>query len=111
MEVIIMNKMITLILCMTILVTLAGCAISPDKARDIPELSEIANYTEEQLDEKLIGLSEDELRQSWGEPDGMLSGFWGDIWNISDESNKKITIYFNQDGGAENIIVTEEDNQ
>lgn len=74
---------------------------------DTPELNEIFNYTQEQLEEKLLGLSEEDMHNSWGEPDGMLSGFWGDIWHLSDESNKQIILYYDKDGTVENIRIIE----
>ena len=36
----------------------------------------------EEFDVGLKGYSRDSVIDCWGEPDGMLSGFWGDIWNL-----------------------------
>lgn len=44
----------------------------------------------------------DELREHWGTPDEMLSGYW-DIWNIN--SSKKMTVCYNNDGYVENVMI------
>lgn len=48
--------------------------------------------TEQQAAETLAGTSREVLRKAWGEPDGMLSGFYGDIYNGPD--GKRIVVYY-----------------
>lgn len=98
-----MKKLLSLVLALTFMLVLTGC--KPDKTTDTPKLGEFSDYTQEQLEEKLVGLSNEELRHLWGEPDGMLSGFWGDIWNLSDESNQQVIIYYSEDGIVEHVLV------
>lgn len=83
---------------------LTGCANRPDGTVDIPELGKLSNYTKEQLEEKLIGCSIEEIHHSWGEPDGMLYGLWGDTWYLNDEQNQDITVYYDKDGVVEYFI-------
>ena len=78
----------------------------------VMEKSDILNYTQEQLEEKLIGLSCEDMHNSWGEPDDFLSGFWGDIWDLDDNNNEfitpyhdVITLYYDENGYVENIVI------
>ena len=71
----------------------------------VMEKSDMLNYTQEQLEEKLIGLSGEEMHNAWGEPDGYLSGFWGDIWNLDDNNNTFIAFYYDEKGYVENIVI------
>ena len=57
------------------------------------------------LEEELIGLSEEELHRRWGEPDGVLSGFWGDIWNLGALSDRQIIVYYSAEGIVETVKV------
>lgn len=118
-----MKKLIAL--CLLLAFVLTGCAGKPEStaditenpadimensadimenSADIPELGEVSNYTQEQLEEKLIGLSIEETHNLWGEPDSCLSGLWGDTWYLKDEQNQQITVYYDKDGIVENII-------
>ena len=60
---------------------------------------------QEQLEEKLIGLSQEEIYRSWGEPDGHLSGFWGEIWQLASEKSKHVTVYYDENGIVEHVMV------
>lgn len=89
---------------------LAGCSKKSD-SDDILTLKEInglvteKGYTENDCLEELSGRHEKEMAAAWGEPDGMLSGFWGDIWYLSDD--KQIIVYYDKDGAVENIRIAE----
>lgn len=99
-----MKKHIVFVLTLTAALALAGCASRPDGTADTPEFGEIADYTQEQLDEKLIGRSQEEIHSAWGEPDGMLSGFRGDIYHVPDGYESMI-LYYDADGIVETIKV------
>lgn len=101
-----MKKLIALVLTLLFMFTLTGC--QSDKTIGTPELNEITNYTQEQLEERLVGLLNEELYHSWGEPDGMLSGLYGDIWYISDEHDRQIVVYYDGDGVVEHILVDQQ---
>ena len=78
---------------------------------DTMELSEVRGlvlekrYTQEEIEEKLKGEYRDDIIVSWGEPDGHLSGFWGDVWFLDDIKDKKITLYYDADGCVENVRI------
>ncbi len=48
------------------------------------------------LNETCYGMSNDEIHTMFGEPDGYLSGFWGDIYVNSD--NRRVIIYYDEKG-------------
>ena len=58
---------------------------------------EEGTYTVDSND--LIGYDRDQLREIWGEPDSMLSGFWGDRWAVDDGTN--MIVYYAADGKIE----------
>ena len=62
-------------------------------------------YTQEEIEEKLKGELRDNILVSWGEPDGMLSGVWGDIWILDAEKDKKIILYYDTEGYVENVRI------
>lgn len=56
---------------------------------------------EEFVLEQIQGVSRERLIESWGEPDGMLSGFFGDVWEITE--NESITVYYSLRSEVERI--------
>lgn len=104
-----MKKLIALGLLLGFVLT--GCAGRPDGTVDTPGLDQISNYTQEQLEGKLIGLSIEDMHNSWGEPDGILYGLWCDIWNFNDKQNQQIAVYYDKDGIVENIICSFSDGE
>ncbi len=98
-----MKKLIALVLTLICVLSLVGC--KPGETTDTPELAEIIDFTQEQLEEKLIGLSQEEIYHSWGEPDGHLSGFWGDTWQLNNEKDECIIVYYDKNGIVEKINV------
>lgn len=65
---------------------------------------EEGNYTID--DNDLIGFDRDQLHYIWGEPDGMLSGFWGDRWKLDDGTN--VIVYFAADGKIEYVKIDQD---
>lgn len=63
-------------------------------------------YTALGVLEDIKGVNNERLHELWGEPDGMLSGFWGDIWDIGD--NRKMIVYYDNNGNVINVILDEE---
>lgn len=82
---------------------LVGCR--PDGTTDTPELEEITRFTQEQLDEKLIGLPHEEIFHSWGEADIQFSGFWGHSWYLDDSKDKYISAYYDEKGYIKEIVI------
>ncbi len=73
-----------------------------DQSGQLPEINELANFSEEQLNELFVGVSEEEIHQSYGEVRGILSGFWGDLYNLPD-GEKRIIFYYNTDGKVQAV--------
>lgn len=93
------KQLMALFLASTLLLT--GC---PSRS-DIPGLEEIPSYTQAQLEEELSGLSNEEMHAAWGEPDGFLSGFWGDIWRFDEAGDGQVILYYGAEGTVEDIVV------
>lgn len=106
-----MKKIAIFVPALILALCLAGC--SGKSAADIPDISTISGLitekgcTEEDILKDLSGQSNVSLAEAWGAPDGMLSGFWGDIWDLSDNSGKYITVYYDSDGAVDNVIIAE----
>ncbi len=71
-----------------VLIIMAGC-------------SEKEPVTIENFSEIKIGTTRDNVHKKFGEPYGMLSGFWGDIYRADD--SVKIIVYYDRDGQVELI--------
>lgn len=55
---------------------------------------------------ELIGYDRDQLHEIWGEPDGMLSGFWGDRWRVADGTN--VIVYYAADEKIEYVKIDQQ---
>ena len=101
------------------IIKFTGFANKPDGSTDTMELSEVSGYvlekgyTQDQIEEKLKGEFRNDIIASWGEPDGMLSGFWGDMWYLDDKDDMRITLYYDNEGYVMGvrIISTVEENK
>ena len=93
-----------MILLLASLLLVIGCS----SRSDIPGLEDIPSYTQAQLEKELFGLSFEEMLAAWGEPDGYLSGFWGDIWRFDEASDGQVILYYDAEGEVEDIIVRKE---
>ena len=51
------------------------------------------------------GVNNEKLHELWGTPNGMLSGFWGDIWYIG--NNNRMIVYYDNNGNVINVIIDE----
>ena len=72
---------------------LTGCFGKSDKAyiSNIKEISGLVTekgYTGEDFQDNLLGKTRNDIIIAWGSPDGSLFGSFGDVWYLSDESNK-----------------------
>ncbi len=77
------------VICIVVCLVAFGDKVSTE---DIPQLSQLNSVygTEE-----VVGSTREQLTAKWGEPDGMLSGFFGDMWEVN--GNDRITAYYNDD--------------
>ena len=82
------------------LLVLAGCAKNLD---NIPSKELVLQEGVEWAEEKLNGYTPDDLREVWGEPDGMLSGMWGEIWFVDEYHTARVTVYYDANGKVENV--------
>lgn len=62
-------------------------------------------YDSENIREMLEGIPQKKILAKWGNPDGHLSGFWGEIWFLNEEKDGRITLYYDADGKVEDVVV------
>ena len=72
----------------------------------VPKVSELDGYSEKKLEEALLGISESNVHDIWGEPDGHLSGLWGDIYKI-DGMDKYAIVYYDSNGYVMGVNINE----
>ena len=63
-------------------------------AASFPKKENVAALSSEEATNVLKGKTEKEIHDHWGEPDSMLSGFYGDIYVYND----KLIVIFYDDG-------------
>ena len=56
----------------------------------------------EEAEKLLVGKTAQEIKENWGEPDSMLSGFYGDIYEYE---GKLIFIYYDGDHKVVNVRI------
>lgn len=74
----------------------------PIECHGIPTLKQIEEQGAEWANDQLTGHSREQLQKIWGEADGVLSGFWGDIYHVPD-SYMSVIVYYDADGVIELI--------
>lgn len=70
----------------------------------IPSFAQASEMTGEELYDVLHGISFKDIQAQWGEPDGMLSGFWGDIWILDDDY--MLILYYDDEGCVETVKIS-----
>lgn len=106
-----MKKIVVLALALVCALGLFGCAIKPDGTTDLIELGEVSafvsekGYTAEDFKEKLVGQFSGDIIHSWGEADIQFSGFWGHSWYLDDNNDKYISLYYDENGYVEEIVI------
>lgn len=75
---------------------------------NIPALSVIEQEGEAFALEKLEGYTLDQLKEIWGEPDGMLSGMFGCVWAFQKPGSGFVTVYFDKDSKVEAVKFKEQ---
>ncbi|MBQ7624158.1 MAG: hypothetical protein IJS65_02645 [Clostridia bacterium] len=95
------NKAIVLLVFLMIVVILSSCAAS------FPKKESIVTLSSEQATKVLKDKTEKEINDNWGKPDGMLSGFYGNIYDYNDKS---IVIYYDTDSIVTNVLVSDKRN-
>ncbi len=79
--------------------------------QEVSQLVLEQGYTAGQILERLQGASTEQLQKQWGEPDGVLSGMWGDIWRLGEQEERIIIVYYDAEGLAETVIIQEREMQ
>ena len=101
------KKTVIAVVVLAVLVATAFAMHFVNSANDIPNQELV--YLQMQLDGKdeefvmsqFEGCTKEELVEKWGKPDGTLSGFYGDIWAITE--NESIIVYYSADSIVEHI--------
>jgi len=103
-----MKRWICLCFALLMLLSLAACTSGVETlyteetiGGDQPTLEQGKQLSSEELTEVLKGLTPDEMRARWGEPDGTLSGMWGEIWDTDD--GNWIIVYYDAEGHVEYV--------
>ena len=91
------TALVMLVLAM-LAVILSSCAAA------FPEKEQIASLSGEEATKVLKDRTEKEISDHWGEPDGMLSGFYGDIYVYND---RQIVIYYDGDSRVTDVLVSD----
>ena len=79
--------------------------------KDVVQLKEVSGlvlekgYDSEDIKELLEGIPQKKMHAKWGNPDGHLSGIWGEIWFLNEEKDGRITLYYDEDGKVDDVVV------
>ena len=92
------NKTLLLLLILALAFMLSSCAGA------FPKKEKIAALSAEEAAKALKGRTEQEIRNNWGLPDGMLSGFYGDIYEYN---GKTIVIYYDADNRVTDVLISD----
>ena len=57
-----------------------------------PALDRLPGMGREAAETALLGRERRELLDAWGEPDGMLSGFFGDVYHL--KNGERVVVYY-----------------
>ena len=76
---------------------------------NIPSKELMVSYCQNQGEayatEKIQGYKNTQLQEVWGDPDGSLSGLWGDIWEAG--NGYRFIVHYNAKGLAEEVRLME----
>ena len=96
-----MKKIVCTLLC-ALLLTLTGCG------KDVPALDTVRTDNIETIQTEFADCTREDLIKAWGNPDGTLSGLFGDAWMLEDGSASYITVYYNNDGTFNSALINYE---
>ena len=94
-----MKKILCTLLC-ALMLSLTGCG------KDIPALDTIGVDNFETVSAELTDCTRDDLLKAWGEPDGELSGLFGDVWELEGELETLLNVYYNGDGTYNSALIS-----
>ncbi len=101
------KKIVIAVVVVAVLVATTVAMYFVNCSNDIPDKELV--YRQLQLDGKdeafvlsqFKGCTRGELVQKWGNPDGSLFGFYGDIWSITE--NESLVVYYSAESTVEHI--------
>ena len=73
-------------------------------AASFPKKEKIVKLPKEEATNVLKGRTRKEIIDNWGEPDEMLSGFYGDIYVCKD---RHIVIYYNDESQVTDVLTAD----
>ena len=85
-----MKKTLSCLLIIGLVLSLHACGT------DSIALDSVLEMSREELEERLLGLSQEEIYEMWGQPDSVLSGLWGDIYLLPEE-DQMLVLYYDSD--------------
>ena len=108
------TKVVIAVVVIVVLVVAAFVIHFHNSQTEIPDKELI--YMQLQLDGKgeefvmsqFEGFTREKLIAKWGNPDGMLSGFYGDIWTITE--TESIIVYYSAGSTVEHIKLQQNEN-
>ena len=89
-----MKKGLIFIVVLSSFFVLTGCS-------KLPALEKVFTWSEAEANKKLFNVRREKILKAWGQPDSMLSGFYGDIYLNPGDTNRMIVIYY--DGNTETV--------
>ena len=93
-----MKKIVCTLFC-ALLLTLTGCG------KDVPALDSVGIDNIEAMQEEFADCTRKDLIKAWGNPDGTLSGLYGDVWDLGEDPAAYITVYYNDDGTYNSSLI------
>ena len=70
----------------------AAMLLFANRASGLPALRAVPGLGQEQAESALLGRSRQEVLAAWGDPDGTLSGLFGDIYTL--DSGDLVIVYY-----------------
>ena len=86
-----------------VLVILMAAVVLSSCAATFPKKESIVTLLSEEATKVLKDKTKKEINDNWGKPDGMLSGFYGDLYDYND---KRIVIYYDADSKVTDVLVS-----
>ena len=106
------KKHLIIVACVVIAVGIGATLVNRFMStKDIVQLKEISGlvlekgYDSEDIEDLLEDIPQRRIHASWGKPDGHLSGFWGEIWYLNEEKSGRITLYYDEGGKVDDVVV------
>ena len=106
-----MKKKVVAVVVIAVLVIIAFAIHFINSKTEIPNKElvyqqlQLSKKDEEFVLSQFKGCTREKLVHKWGTPEGVLSGFYGDIWVITE--NEAIIVYYSADSTVEHIKLQE----